>query len=37
VRLEGSGRFRKFSDLIWNRTRDLPACGIGGKFVPAPN
>jgi hypothetical protein len=32
VRLEGLGKLKKFNDLIGNRTRDLPACGI----VPQP-
>jgi hypothetical protein len=26
VRPEGLGKFKKFNDLIENRTRDLPAC-----------
>jgi hypothetical protein len=32
VRLEGLGKFKNFTDLIRNRTRDLPACSI----VPQP-
>jgi hypothetical protein len=32
VRLEGLGKLKKSSDLIWNRTRDLPAC----SRVPHP-
>jgi hypothetical protein len=32
VRLEGLGNLKKCSDLIGNRTRDLPACSI----VPQP-
>jgi hypothetical protein len=30
--LEGSGKLKKFNDLIGNRTGDLPACSI----VPQP-
>jgi hypothetical protein len=32
VRLEGLGQFKKSSELIGNRTRDLPTCSI----VPQP-
>jgi hypothetical protein len=32
MRLEGLDKFKTSSDLIWNRTRDLPACNI----VPQP-
>jgi hypothetical protein len=32
VRLEGLGNLKKFSDVIENRTRDLPTCSI----VPLP-
>jgi hypothetical protein len=32
MRLEGLGKLKKSSDLIWNRTRDIPACST----VPQP-
>jgi hypothetical protein len=33
VRLEGLGQLKKFSDLIGNRSRDLPACSV----LPQPS
>jgi hypothetical protein len=34
--LEESGKLKKFSDLIGNRTRDLPACIIVPESTKLP-
>jgi hypothetical protein len=32
VLLEGLGTLKKFNNLIWTRTHDLPACSIETKY-----
>jgi hypothetical protein len=34
VRLEELGQWKKYSDLIWNRNRDLTVCSIVRYRVP---